>query len=300
MQSVPKSFRGTRRWLPALWAGVIALAMGSAEAAPISGRLVALRKATGTPFADVSIWRTAEGATGSAAVGGCWAFYIEDGQTLCALNLISGKKPWSTRLKAPVSFPPLACGSLALVHDGTTLWAYTNTTGRLMWELPMQDIGEKWELDGTVQGVLAEGRLYLCAGSKILAVDAGTGQPIWANHSVAMAASPTPTVAAGYLYVRSAADPATWVRFTADEGMPAPDENAPSKSAAVAPPATPTPSATRVTLAADRRSVTVTLGTRRWSYRAPAPFTIAGVIGETSNVLCVQLVAESPLAARQN
>jgi hypothetical protein len=46
--------------------------------------------------------------------------------------------------------------------------------------------------------------------------------------------------------------------------------------------------------------MTVTLGARRWSYRAPAPFTIAGVVGETSNVLCVQIVADAPMAAQKN
>lgn len=302
MQSIGKGAGVSRRWLPALWAGALALAVGSAQAAPISSRLVVLRKSTGAPMKNVVLWHTAEGATsgvgGSAAVAGCWAFYIEEGYTLCGLNLISGKVLWNTRLSAPVRFAPVAAGNLVFVHDGETLWAYSNTTGRLMWELPMQEVGEKWQLSEAIEAAMAEGHLFLCAESKILAIDAEKGQPIWANRNAPMAAPAKPVVIGGYLYVRSAADATTWARFTTEDGLPGFDEDAHGTPATDPQSAVRKPAAAQVSVAADRRSLTVTQGKTRWTYRSPAPFTIARVVGETSNLLCVQLIAEAPVAAR--
>jgi outer membrane protein assembly factor BamB len=302
MRSIGKGAGVGRRWLPALWAGGLALAVGSAQAAPISSRLVVLRKSTGVPMTNVVLWHTAEGATsgagGSAAVAGCWAFYIEEGNTLCGLNLLSGKVLWNTRLSAPARFAPLAAGNLVLVHDGETLWAYTNTTGRLAWELPMQEVGEKWQLSEATEVTMADGHLFLCTESKILAIDAEKGQPIWANRNAPMAAPATPVAVGGYLYVRSTADADGWARFTVEEGMPATDEDAHGTPATDPQSALRKPAAASVSVSADRRSLTVIQGKTRWTYRSPAPFTIAHVIGETSNLLCVQLIAEAPVAAR--
>jgi hypothetical protein len=302
MQSIPKGTRVGRRWLPALWAAAVALAAGSAEAAPISGRLMVLRKTTGAPLASAMLWRTAEGATsgagGAAAVAGSWAFYIEDGHTLCGLNLITRKVGWSTRLQAPTRFAPMAAGGLVLVHDGGTLWAYTATTGRMAWELPMQELGENWQLSETTEAVMGEGRVFVCADGKILAIDPEKGQPIWANRNASMAAHPTPVLVQGYLYVRSAADAEHWTRFTTEDGMPAPDEDA-HGSAVADPLATLRKApAARVTVSADKRSLTVVQDKTRWTFRAPVPFTISGVVGETANLICVQLVANAPVAAQ--
>lgn len=302
MQSIGKGAGVGRRWLPALWAGALALAVGSAQAAPISSRLVVLRKSTGVPMTNVVLWHTAEGATsgagGSAAVAGCWAFYIEEGNTLCGLNLLSGKVLWNTRLSAPARFAPLAAGNLVLVHDGETLWAYTNTTGRLAWELPMQEVGEKWQLSEATEVTMADGHLFLCTESKILAIDAEKGQPIWANRNAPMAAPATPVAVGGYLYVRSTADAAGWARFTVEEGMPATDEDAHGTPATDPQSALRKPAAASVSVSADRRSLTLIQGKTRWTYRSPAPFAIAHVVGETSNLLCVQLIAEAPVAVR--
>jgi PQQ-like domain len=302
MQSIPKGARVARRWQTALWAGAVALAVGSAEAAPISSRLVVLRKTTGTSLASVMLWRTAEGATngasGGAAVAGSWAFYIEGGHTVCGLNLISGKVLWSTRLTAPTRFAPLAAGSLVLVHDGGTLWAYTSTTGRLAWELSMQEVDEKWQLSEATEAVVAGGHLFLCGDNKIMAIDPEKGQPVWANRNAPMAARPTPVVVGGYLYVRSAVDSANWARFTIEDGMPASDEDAHGSPVPDPQSAVRKPPAARVTLSADRRSLTVIQDKGRWTYSAPMPFTIGGVIGETGNLLCVQLVANGPGTAR--
>jgi PQQ-like domain len=302
MQSIRKGAGVARRWLPALWAGALALAVGPAKAAPISSRLVVLRKSTGASMANVVLWRTAEGATsgagGSAAVAGCWAFYIEEGQTLCGLNLISGKVLWNTRLLAPVRFAPVAAGNLVLVHDGQTLWAYTNTTGRLAWELPMQEVGEKWQLSEGMEATLAEGHLFLCSEGKILAIDGEKGQPIWANQNAPMAARATPVAVGGYLYVRSATDAGTWARFSAEDGMPAVDDEAHGTPATDPQRAAQKPAGALVSLSADRRSLTVTQGKARWTYRAPAPFTFARVVGETSSLICVQLIADAPMAAQ--
>ncbi len=304
MQSVRNGAGVARRWLPAFVVGALALAVVPAQAAPISSRLVVLRKATGVPMANVVLWHTAEGTTagvgGSAAVAGCWAFYIEEGHTLCGLNLISGKVLWNTRLLAPVRFAPVAAGNLVIVHDERTLWAYSNTTGRLEWELSTQEIGEKWQFAEGMEAVASEGHLFLCAQNKILTLDAEKGQPIWANRNAPMAAPATPVVVGGYLYVRSAADPATWARFTCDEGMPAPDDDAHGMAATDPQSAVRKPAATPVSVSADRRSLAMAQGKTRWTYRPPVPFTITRVVGETSSLLCVQLIAEAPVATRRS
>jgi hypothetical protein len=286
---------GLRRWHPAAWAAVLGLVVGAADAAPVSSRLVALRKANGAPLATHSLWRTADGAAGKPAVAGNWAYFIEEGKTLCGLNLTTGKVAWRASLAAPTRFAPIAVGRLVLAYDAGTLAAYTGTTGRRAWTLSTHDLGDEWAMSEKTRFAWLPDTLFVCSARALLAVDLVKGEPRWATRRT-HAEDTSPVVSGRFLYVRSAVDASEWMRYLVEDGTDARDE---ARFGAM----DPDPSrlvkkaaASRVFLSSDRRSMTMLVGSRRVTYRAPEPFTIEGVLGETPGVVCVQLVAHSPAA----
>jgi hypothetical protein len=283
-----------RRWRPVLWAGALALVVGAAEAAPVSSRLVALRKATGAPLATVTLWRSAEGAGGKPIVSGPWAYFVEDGKALCGLSLVSGKIAWRAALPSSTPFAPILVGPLVVACTNDSLYAYRGTTGHLVWSFALQDLNMGWSLTEKTEFAVGSGRLFICAADMIVGLQADNGQPLWATRT-RQAEHPRPVVSGRFLYVRTADPDEPWSRRLVADGTDARDEGIygameadPERGAKPAP-------VTSALLTADGKSLTATVGKRRMTYRAPAPFTIAGVVGETPGVLCLQLVAESPL-----
>jgi hypothetical protein len=293
MQGTLIRVRALRRWHPAAWAAVLALAVGAADAAPISSRLVALKKSTGAPLASHFLWRSADGAAGKPAISGNWAYFVEDGKTLCGLNLSTGKIAWKTPLAAPTRFAPLVLGQRVLVFDSETLFAYTATTGRVTWMRALRELGDEWLITEKTRFTHFHGRLFVCSALALLAVDLETGEPIWATRRK-HAEDPAPFVSGRFLYVRSAADPKEWARFLVEDGTDARDEGIYGPMEANPGRLTKKAAASRIFLSSDRRSMTMLVGSRRVTYRAPEPFTISGVVGETSGVVCLQLVAHAP------
>lgn len=278
----------------AFWAGALALIVGAAEATPVASRLVALRKPSGTPLASVMLWRSAEGAAGTPVVRGNRAYFIEDGRRLCAWNLVTGKVAWRTPLPAATRFAPTVVGSLVLVYGPHSLHAFTASTGRLVWSFSLLELGENWSLTEKTQFASADGRLFICSREILLAMDLNNGQPIWATRNNRQAEVPTPVVLGQFLYVRSADRAEPWMRYLAADGTDARDETTygprdpnPTRAIRKSP-------ASRAVVSSDRKTLLLLIGNRRLTYQAPAPFTIAAVVGETSGVLCVQLVAHGP------
>lgn len=295
MQGILFKIRTRQRWQPAAWAGLLVLAAGAADAAPVSSRLVALKKATGAPLASLPLWRTREGVAGKPTVAGGWAYFVEEGKTLCGLNLTTGKVAWKAALDAPTRFAPLAVGRMVLIHDAQTLSAFTATTGRPIWSLSITQFGDEWTFDEKTRFTWGDGTLFACSPRALLAVDIEKGEPSWATRRK-HAEDPAPTVSGRFLYVRSAVDPKEWIRYLTVDGTDARDEATfgPMEANPGRPGKKSLPS--RVFLSSDRRSMTMLVGSRRITYRAPEPFTIAGVVGESAGVVCVQLVAHSPTA----
>lgn len=283
-----------RRWLPAAWAAALGLLVGAADAAPVSSRLVALQKSSGKPVANLTLWRTADKAAGKPAVAGNWAYFIEEGKTLCALNLTTGKVAWRTPLAAPTRFAPVALGRLVIAYDARTITAYTGTTGRKAWALSTSEVTEEWALDEKTRFAASGDRIFVCSAYALLAVKISDGTPTWATRR-RHAEETSPVVFDRFLYVRRADDSNEWARYLVTDGTDARDELTygdmdpnPARLLKTA--------GSRIFFSADRRSMTMLVGTRRITYRAPEPFTIAAVVGETSGVVCVQLVANSPAA----
>lgn len=289
-----------RRWHTAAWAAVLVLAVGTAPSAqgagtgaPVSSRLVALQKSSGALLATHSLWRSPDGAAGKPAVAGGWAYFVEEGKTLCGVNLATGKVVWRTPLAMTTRMAPVAVGAMVLAFDAETLSAFTATTGRPLWNHSTREMGEEWQMGEGTRTVLASGRLFLCSARALLAMDIKSGQPIWAMRR-SHAEDPAPVVSGRFLYVRDGNDPNAWGRYMVEDGSDARDEvvHGPLKPKLAAQGKQETGS--RILVSPDRRSMTVQVGNRRVTYRAPEPFTIAGVVGETASVVCVQLVAHSP------
>jgi outer membrane protein assembly factor BamB len=290
--------RALRRWHPAAWAALLVLSVGVTDAAPVSSRLVALRKANGAPLASLALWRTPEGVAGKPTVAGGWAYFVEEGKTLCGLNLTTGKVAWKTPLDAPTRFTPLAIGRLVLIYNAQTIAAYTGTTGRALWTLSTNDLGEEWMLGEKTKFAWGDDRLFICSPQALLGLDLEKGEPIWATRRK-HAEDASPVVAGRFLYVRSFVDPKEWARYLVEDGSDAREEATFGPMDANPGGRAKKPMSSRVFVSSDRRSMTMLVGSRRVTYRAPEPFTISGVVGETAGVICVQLVAQSPVAAER-
>jgi outer membrane protein assembly factor BamB len=287
MQTKTRRAEGARRWL-SIWA--LAVAAGTAHAATGESRLVTIQKATGKPLASITLWRTAGKAGVSPVTGGGWAYFVENGETLCGLNLTSGRVFWRTRLTAPATFATLAGRNLLLVYDATRLSAYAPLTGKRLWETDLQMLGEEWRLHETVQFAAERRHLVLCTAAQILCLDATTGEPLWGKQNAGLAERPSIVFTDDAVFARSTGDGVRWTGFNLVDGFPAKEMEPPQSAVGRRPVAVPS----GLTVAKDGRSLTAAVGSRRWSYRAPEPFAIGRVIGETGNVLLLQLVTAAP------
>lgn len=293
MQSNTRRAKSARRWLAPVWA--LAMATGVAHAAPGESRLVTIQKATGKPLASVTLWRAVATAGVSPVVGSGWAYFVENGDTLCGLNLTSGKIFWRTRLTTPVTFTVVAGRNMLLVCDETRLSAYAPLTGKQLWETDLRTVGEEWRLQESLQ-FAADGRyLVFCGGAQLLCLDATTGEPIWGNQNAGLAERPNPILTQEALFARVAGEDVRWIGFQLTDGFPAKETDPPQAIVDRLSGASPS----GLAVARDGRSLTATVGSRHWSYRAPEPFAIGRVVGETGNVVLLQLVTGAPRAVER-
>jgi hypothetical protein len=305
MQPKVRRAQSAKRLVTAAW--VLALAAGVAEATPGESRLVTIQKATGKPVASATLWRGA--ATGvSPVVGGGWAYYVENGETLCGLNLTSGKVLWRTQLATPAKFLAFASPSTLVAYDEALLRAFSRTNGRMLWEYDLRAIGEEWRLHEKMQFAVGPEYFVLCSSGQLLCLDVKTREPIWGNQNAGLAERPTPILTEENLFVRAAGEGIRWLGFRLADGAPTKDPEPPA--GAVRPTTNdqrpmiqgqeaPTRRRSGLAVAPDGRSLTATVGSRRWSYRAPEPFAIGRVVSESGSVVLLQLVTGVPQSARR-
>jgi hypothetical protein len=182
-----------------------------------------------------------------------------------------------------------------VVCGAETLTAFIGTTGRQSWSFSLREIGEEWRIGEKTRFVSADGRLFVCSSRALLSMDLESGQPVWATRRK-HAEETSPVVSGRFLYVRSDQDANVWARYLVEDGTNARDEATYGEMDPDPERLAKKRAASRIFLSADRRSMHMLVGGRRVSYRAPEPFTIAGVLGESSGVVCLQLVAYSPTA----
>jgi hypothetical protein len=290
------------RYLPLVHAAVLSAALSSAAfAAPKSAKLVSIRKADGKAVAAAWLWRSESTATGGAAIIGDNAVFVEDQQTLKSMDLATGKVRWQAKLEMPIAFTPVANETLALVYTRDQVWAYSLDKGTRLWRSDLTQTGSPWSLSDQVRPVAGDDLIFLCSGRQVACLLAHDGAIHWMYESQKIRPGQMPVVEMDRVFVRTTDRGQPWLALNFADGLPAgeggqSEEGPPPVPSAAALATTP---GSRRTISADRRSLTVFRGRRSWKYQATAPFTIAGVIGETDDAICIQIVDRTPTPARQ-
>jgi hypothetical protein len=290
------------RYLTLVHAAVLSAALSSAAfAAPKSARIVTLRKADGKALAAAWLWHSESTAAGGAAIIGDTIVFVEDQQTLKSMDLATGKVRWQAKLETPVVNTPVANETLTLVYTRDQIWAYSLDKGTRLWRSDLTETGSTWSLSDKVRPVAGEDMIFLCSGQHVACLLAHDGAIHWMYESAKLRSGQMPVVEMDRVYVRTTDRGQPWLALNFADGLPDGDDgimpDGPPPAPSVAAPATAPGS--RRTISADRRTLTVFRGRRSWKYQAAAPFTIAGVIGETDDAICIQLVDRSPAPARQ-
>jgi putative pyrroloquinoline-quinone binding quinoprotein len=293
----------SRRYWPLIHAVILsATASSLALGAPKSARVLALNKTNGIPLASAWLWRTEDAAAGAGVVAGDALYFIEDRQILKSLELRTGKLQWETKLAEPVANTPVVGVGVVLVYSRDHLWAYATTSGRKMWDAappaqngtPGQNV--TWSLSETERPVIGEGKVFLCSNRRVVGLDAGNGTLVWSYTDVLIRERQTPIVERDRLYLRTTDAEMPWACLSTEAGLFMSDNGETLRRETPHPAPETKPSASRIAISPDRRMLTLTARRSSWKYQAPAPFTIAGIIGETPNAVCIQIV-ETPSAA---
>jgi len=290
------------RYLTLVHAAVLSAALsGTAFAAPKSAKLISIRKTDGQAVATAWLWHSENTATGSAALSGETALFVEDQQTLKAMDVTTGKVRWQTKLEAPIVNTPVANETFALVYTRDQVWAYSLDKGDRLWKTDLTETGSAWSLSDQLRPVAGDEMVFLCSGQRIACLLGTDGSIHWMYESKKLRSNQTPVVEVDRVYVRTNDREQPWLALNFADGLPA-GEGGQSEEG---PP--PVPSLTalspagqdRRTISADRRTLTIFRGRRSWKYQVTAPYTIAGIIGETDDTLCIQIVDRTAPAARQ-
>lgn len=290
------------RYLTLVHAAVLSAALSSAAfAAPKSAKLVSLRKTDGKAVATAWLWRNEGTATGGAAIFGDRAVFVEDQQTLKALDLKTGKVEWQAKLEQPIAFTPVANEALTLVYTRDQVWAYSLDKGTRLWRSDLTVTGSPWNLSEQVRPVAGDDLIFLCSGKQVASLLAHDGAIHWMYESQKIRPGQMPVVEMDRVFVRTNDRAQPWLALNFADGLPAGEggqsEEGPPPAPSAAALATITGS--RRTISTDRRTLTVFRGRRSWKYQVVAPYTISGVIGETDDAICIQIVDRTAAPARQ-
>jgi PQQ-like domain len=298
-----RSFNGNSyRYLTLVHTALLSAALSSAAfAAPKSAKLVSVRKSDGKAVAAAWLWHSESSATGGAAIIGDNAVFVEDQQTLKSMDLATGKVRWQAKLEMPITFTPVANETLALVYTGDQIWAYSLDNGTRLWHSDLTQTGNPWSLSDQLRPVPGDDMIFLSSGRQVACLLAHNGAIHWMYASQKIRPGQMPVVEMDRVFIRTTDRGQPWLALNFADGLPAGEggqsEEGPPPPPAAAAPATPPGS--RRKISTDRRTLTVSHGRRSWKYRPGAPFTIAGVIGETDDAICIQIVDRTAAPARQ-
>jgi outer membrane protein assembly factor BamB len=261
----------------------------------LKGKVVAVDKRTGRPA-----WEAPLGAQSLAAVPPLvtpeMVYVVEDGKTLKALDVTTGKPKWQA--SAATELPLTLAEDRLIARTAQAIIALNRWNGKRLWEFNPSMLYE-WKLDPHVAPVAAPGRLLLSAGNTLIGLDSNTGQPAWAYTVTAAKQSLQPVVIDDKVYLRDEkAD--SEVRLTLADGLPdtgeyalppdvaraiAKQRRAAAKPAPIARPSDKggkMPFITVRTTVAPGGKALAAAGAKRWVFPAPAGWTIDRVAGESA------------------
>jgi outer membrane protein assembly factor BamB len=267
-------------------------------AAPKSAKIVALDKATGKTITSAWLWRS-QAAGGAGVISGDVVLFIEDGKLLKSLNTRTGKLQWQVELATVIPNPPVVGTQKVLVYKRDEIWAYSLMEGRLIWRTQLPPAEPGWSLSAdeppvVAETVLSEGGIYLCNHRRVLALSGKSGSPLWLYSEASLCEKQTPVLEDEYLYLRTTNPGQPWQCLSTTDGLVITPDGHVNTVGGFAPARVETTGLeeeTRKTLSPDRRTLTVSTGGRVWKFQAPASFSIAGIIGETPNAVCIQIVS---------
>jgi eukaryotic-like serine/threonine-protein kinase len=167
------------------------VADGKLYVGALKGRLYALDAATGQ-----ALWRFSElgGYVTPVAVAGNTVFVGGESKTLFALNSENGEVIWSFKVKGMIWHAPLVVDETVYIgSEGGDFYALSTTTGEVKWQA---DLKERI----LPAAAYSNGMVYVSAYSKLVALDAATGEPKW---SIKREYWEAPAVVDGVVYVGS-------------------------------------------------------------------------------------------------
>jgi outer membrane protein assembly factor BamB len=299
---------------------VLILAVGSATAAPASDRekvylpgrykLVALDKKTGRAAWEAPLWSS--GPAVPPVITPERLYVIENGRALKSFDAATGKLAWQT--PAVTCIQPVLAGELLVVVAGDTARALNRWTGKKVWEYNSRTFPD-WKFDQNTVPVIAGNRALMPAGCTLIALDLATGQPAWAHTASAAKLPLQPAVVSEMVYIRSERDGiGVETALKLEDGLPDTGEYTlpPDIARAVkrernrqqsrlTVPARPANTRAKQPSIAVQAKVTpngqaiAAAGARRWSFRAPAGWSIASLAGEApGHVYALLYVPSSP------
>jgi hypothetical protein len=289
----PQHLWNSRRYFPLIHAVVLSATTSSvALAAPKSAKMVAINKVTGKAVASAWLWRAEGTASGTGVIAEDAVVFVEDQQWLKSIDLRSGKVRWQVKLEWPVAFTPVAGEEIVLAYTHDRIWAYRLADGKRLWHASLSADGSEWALSEQVRPVIGDDMIFVCSGKRVAGMRAYSGEMQWMYEHTHIREKQTPVIDLDRIFVRTTNPSNPWMALTPTDGLflerGGQQHDGPRPERPTLP--SDAPSEYRMTISPDRRTLTVTKGRRSWKYRVAAPFTIAGVIGESEEAICIQIV----------